>query len=354
MRRENEDRQNFRAAVVERCEGSLYIDHLPIPVCVVDQSAGGFKLSTESQQAVTEMSEGILDLNDGVQHIVQVRRVTHNDGQQTIGVKVEETRVSQPIVAPSTARRKSLVKSIAAGLCLFLVVLAAQAEPVRKQLADVSWFGSAAPPKPVKNPTAAPPVASSKQRPAPQFDRSRPFEFQQVVVDEDSADWLELDTVQRRVMRGLVNLCGGARKNRSAPAQAALVDFAANASLLESLNADQRSRYEQELGRPLTGSALLRDVVERYSAQVSAQELSTQFGVLLFVVPTIAGKYGVPSDVAAEVSKQIDEAIGTADKNGSSENDGQDAEQRVLELTGRLKELETRCRKLLVSAAAKP
>lgn len=351
MGRGHDDRKSFRAPVADDCEGTLLVCDAQIHVRVLDQSSTGFKLSTEDMRLIPDMVDAVLDMDDGVQHSVQIRHVKQDGNRQTLGIKRLSTRMrgSDEPQGAFQSLRMSVTKAAVVLLLVIGSAWALQAAPVRKHLAELPLLHFLARHEPALKSGAVP----AKPPATPIFNRDRAFEFQRY-LDDDTADWLQLETVQRRMLRGLSDLCGGARKSRLAPAQQAFVDFAAKASMLELLDADQRSRLETELNRPLSGSALLQDIIKRYSAHESPEELSKQFGAMLFVSPEMATKYGVSAEVVAAVCKQIDEAFQPSANNTSSARNGVDADQIVIESSLRMKQLEASCRALLAPTPEKP
>jgi hypothetical protein len=348
---DNEDRKSFRATIVDRCEGTLLVGEAQIRVCLVDQSATGFKLSTDDRQPIPVMVDALLDVNDGVQHTVRIVRVEQVGDRRMLGLKLCNTRLRLPCDSSSIvkARRATAAKASAALLLVVVSAIALQAAPIRNQLAKISLFRFLA----HQEPATKSGDLSSKRAPVPKLDRDRPFDFRRY-LEEDTADWLQLAKAQRSLMRGLLDVCAGARENRLAPAQRAYVDFAAQASMLELLNAEQRSRLEGELNRPLRGAALLQDVIRSYSAQVSPEELAKQFGVLLFVSPEIAERCGVSAEATAAICKRVDEAFQSSAKSAQPTPGGVDANQVVFDFSLRIKQLEANCRTLIVPSPAKP
>jgi hypothetical protein len=347
---DNDDRKSFRANIVDRLEGTLLFGDARIQVCVLDQSATGFKLSTDDQRPIPSMIDAVLNLVDGVQHTVQIRHVERVEGNQTLGIKRLATRL-RPLDEPRSAvaaRRMSLAKVLVVLLFIAVSAFALQAAPVRNRIAQFSLFDAPKGNK-VTTDSAAP---SSRVATVPVLDRRSPIELRRHLADAD-ADWLELAEVQRRLLRSLADICGETRTKRREPAQAAAVEFATTVSMLEILNTEQRSRLESKFDRPLSGSALLRDTIEHYLPDASPRRLFEQFGALATVSPTIAAHYDVSEEVVAALCKQVDEAFQPIVKVSPRELDGVDADQIVGECSLRMKKLEANCRKLLIAMPAK-
>lgn len=347
---ENEDRQCFRAPVVEHCGGTLYFGGAKLIVTLLNQSATGFKLSTDDPRLIPEQIDALLDLNDGVQHSVEIRRVEREGEVQILGVRLLETRLSRPVISPelASARRRTMAKFCAAVALVAVSAFAIQAAPVGRQFEEWQWFSPAPSAERAAQPSKP---ASTPVRAALKLDRDRPFALENLIAD-DSADWLELQAAQRGVLRGLLDLCGGARNNRLPPAHVALLDFAAEGAMLQQLNSEQRNKLEQELEQPLTGSAVLRSVIERYSSRAGRRDLARQFGVLLVVSPKIAAEFGIPAEAAALVCRRVDEAFQPAAESRGANLDANSAERIVLAYSARVKQLEAECRELLTSTTA--
>jgi hypothetical protein len=294
------------------------------------------------------MVDAVLNMDDGVQHEVQIRHVEQVDKRQILGIKRIETRLSQPCRSVDTVKSRRMSFAVPAVVLLLavVVVFALQTEKIKNQLAELltghSWNNQ----KPVTKSVAI----RSKRSAVSGLDRFHPIKFQRYVAD-DSGDWLQLEETQRRIMRSLLDVCGEARKNHLEPAQLAFVDFAVQGSMLELLHAEQRSRLEGQLNRPLRGSDLLQDIIEDYSSNVSTKELVRQFGVLTLVSPEIATTYGISEEVAATVRRQLDAAFQPPLPMGQVEVD---PDQMVIDFSLRIKQIEESCRKLLVSASSIP
>ncbi|MBA4017910.1 MAG: hypothetical protein C0483_12100 [Pirellula sp.] len=347
----NEDRQSFRATVVDQSEGTLLFGDTQISVRMLDQSATGFKLSTDDPRLIPTMVDALLDMHDGVEHTVQIRHVKQDGERQTLGIKRYETRLSGDSKSSTgdKSRRISGATALVALAILIVCGLALQAAPVRNQLAALPLF----PPKSHRVSATTSDAVPEKNPTTPAFDRERPFEFRRY-LEVDAADWLHLASAQRQLMRGLIEVCGGAKINRMVPAQRAFVDFAAQSSMLQLLHAEQRTRLEAELERPLSGSALLQTILERYAQNASPSELTEQFGALVLVSPAIAAKFGVSPEIVAAVCKQVDDAFPSPSKEEQAARGAADANQTVLEASMRIEQLKASCRTLLVPAAAKP
>jgi hypothetical protein len=348
---EDNQRESFRAPLVDRYEGTLHFGDAEIRVCMLDESATGFKLSTDDPRPLPKMHEARLEMDDGVRHNVEIRHVQREGDLRTLGVKRITTRLRGPAGSEPVdeKRPRPLFKAAVALLLLGVAsAFALQAAPVRNKLAEYSPFRSA-----VRREPATKPGDASFQPPSvPKFDRDRPFEFQRYLQD-DAADWLKLAATQRRLMRNLLDVCGGARENRLAPAERAFVDFAAQAAMLELLDDEQRLRLEKELDRPLSGSALLEDVIRRYSSGASPEELSRKFGAMLAVSPAIAKQLGVSEEAVAAIRKQIDESVQSALTSTPTAEEGVDADQLMLAFSVRMMRLEQDCRALLAAPPAK-
>lgn len=338
----NDDRQSFRATIVDDCEGTLVVGDARVHVRMLDQSATGFKLATNDQRPIPEMTDAMLDMNDGVHHFVQIRHVAQEGGFQILGIKRNETRLNSSSTANGDVKHRRKTTATALILLAFMIVsaLALQAKSVQNRLSAIPLFHASAHRERVSESGAVP----SKRSRVPNLDRNRPFNFQ-ICLEDETADWLELATAQRGMMRSLLAICGGARNNRLAPAQLAIVDFAAQASMLELLNTDQRSRLESELHRPLNASALLQTIIEQYARHMSPKELADQFGPLLVVYPSIATRSGVSQEVVAAVCKQLDDAFPPSDKHIPIAPNGWDANQALLEVSLRIERLKASCDK---------
>jgi hypothetical protein len=334
---ENESRKSFRAPIVDRYEGTLRFSEAKIRVTMVDQSATGFKLSTDDPRPIPKLHAARLEMDDGAEYDVQIRHVQRDGELRTLGVQLVERQPADPNVLG--ARRRRVAKWAAAALLVAASGIALQAAPIRNRIFSPGAGGAA---------SATPGTVAT-----PKFDRERPFDFRRYVED-DVAAWLPLSPTQCRGMRDLLGLADGARARHLPPVQLAMVDFAAEASVLQLLEASQRERLEKELGRPMTGSALLDDVVRRYASQVRTKELSEKFGGLLVVSPEIATEYGVSKDAVDLVRRRLDEAVPPVPPGASKLQDGVDSEHLMLEFTVRLTQLEAECRELLVAKPAKP
>jgi len=338
---DNESRSSFRAPIVDRYEGTLRFSDAEIRVAMLDQSATGFKLSTDDPRAIPKLHDAELEMDDGVRYDVQIRHVRRDGDSRTLGVQLVERRVSDP-----NGRRARRMRAVKGTILLLLVAasgFALQAAPVRDRLAKLSPFRTTA------GPDGTPPTDASSG--VPKLDRDHPFDFRRYLED-DCAAWLAPTPAQRRLMRALLDLSEGARARRLPPVQLAFVDFAAEGAMLQLLDAEQRSRLAQALERPMSGSALLADILRRYAPQVRPQELSEKFGALLVVSPAIAAEYGVSNETVAAVCRRLDETL-TSAKSASQQREGVDAEQLMLDFTVRLTQLEAECRELVVPTTAK-
>lgn len=343
----NDDRKSFRANVVDTVAGVLFVGDGQISVNVVDQSATGFKLSTEDQRQIPQQIDALLDLDDGVVHSVQIRHVTQDGNRQTLGVLLYETRLRPPSELDDAAKRRfPVAKVLVVSAVVFVSALVLQASSIGGRLAAFSrhsWARQETATKPRAPRPANPPV--------PVLDRDRPFHFQRYLED-DSADWLQLAAGQRRLIRSLLDLCGGTRHNRLTSAQRAYVEFAAQASMLKTLRGEQRDTLQKELGRPFSGSALLQSVLERYSPHASPEELAEQFGALLVVSPTFAAQCGISDEVVAAVRKQLDDALQPLVASAEGAQDDVDSNQVVAAVSLRLQQLEESCRGLTINRTA--
>jgi hypothetical protein len=345
-----DDRKSFRAAVVDRREGTLTVGDSRYRVSLLDQSATGFKLSTEDARSIPSMVDALLEMNDGLQHVVQIRHVANTGARQMLGIKLYETRLLQVRESWSDVikQRLSLGRSLIALLLLAVPLFAFQSAPIQKRLSAILPI-----PFMSNRESSARTETSSPQRPSPpNLSRNHAFDFNRCVED-DAADWLELEATQRGMMRSIFRLCGGPG-NRSLPsAERAFIDLCAQAAALRLLTADQHSRLENQLQQSLSGAALLETFLDRYSSDLTSKEFAEQFGALLLVSPRIASRYAISADVTAAIREQVDEAFQSSLQYKAASHGDVDAGQLVLEVSQELKQLKTSCHRLLGPQASR-
>jgi hypothetical protein len=342
----SERRNTFRSPVVGTREGTLIVDREQLPVRVIDESAGGMSVASETMPTFQTGAVGELRLEEGDIYRVEIKHVQPRGMCARIGLqRLETLQHSGKNLAVETprSRRATTLKMAAFVVVGLMLGLGAQAEPIRKQLAKVPGlskvFGEFEG-GPALNGSLS---MSVRQRLRDEFDIDLFAEPEMSVV-------LQLRTEQQTKIKSIIEAKNSVVRSNVPKSQQAAVLYITQMAMLGVLDTDQKYRLESLLEHTIGATDLLQKLVQQYWPTADAEELYKRLGAPALALPQVAGKLNLDEKQLRTIRSIIDEALDKSESLYRESKTGSGDEGFLNTAYGYLGEAETRCLAVLTPA----
>jgi hypothetical protein len=342
----SERRNTFRSPVVGTREGTLIVDREQLTVRVIDESAGGMSVASEIMPKFQTGAVGELRLEEGDIYRVEIKHVQPRGMCARIGLqRLETLQHSDKKLAEASPRRKrattlKMAAFVVAGLTLGL---AAQAEPVRKQLSKVPGLS-----KVFADPEAAPPLRgplsmSIRQRLRDEFDID-------LFAEPEISVILQLRVEQQSKIKTIIEAKNSVVRSNVPKSQQAAVLYITQMAMLGVLDTDQKYRLESLLEHTIGATDLLQKLVQQYWPTADAEELYKRLGAPAMALPQVAGKLNLDEKQLRSIRNIVDEALDKSESLYRESKPGSGDDAFLSQAYGYLGEAEERCLAVLTPA----
>ncbi|MCE9606640.1 MAG: PilZ domain-containing protein [Planctomycetia bacterium] len=302
----SERRRNFRSPVAGTREGTLIVAGVELRVRLIDESAGGMNVASESMPQFGEGTVAEFETDDGDTYRVQVMHIVQRGLCARMGLKRLETLThAGKSIAPKVERpsQKMLRVAIIAGIGL-TIGFVAQAEPIRKQLSKVPVLGKLFPAVEEKSSGAVVTKvsASIRQRLRESFDIDL-FDEPEVI------GLLHLRPEQQTKIRSVIAAKNSVLRANVPKSQQAAILYITQMAMLGVLDTEQVYRLESLVEHTIGATDLLQKLVMQYWPTADAEELYRRLGAPALALPQMAEHLRLNEQQLRAIRQIIDEAL---------------------------------------------
>lgn len=344
----SERRGSFRSPVVGSREGTLIVNRSRLRVRLIDESSGGMSVASETMPTFPEGAVGELETDDGDAYRVQIKHIQPRGMCARIGLERLEVLAhgGKKTVGAGLPRnnRRTLTTVAFVGVGLFCG-LAAQAEPVRRQLAKLPGFSkmfAEAPERQAVNPGSQMSM-SVRQRLREEFDID-------LFAEPEVAILLQLRAEQQNKIRNVIDAKNSVIRANVPRTQQAAVLYITQMAMLGVLDTDQKYRLESLLEHTIGATDLLQKLVMQYWPTADAQELYRRLGAPALALPQLAEKLNLDPKQLRSIRQIVDEALDKSEALCRQSTGGTGSEDKFLTAAfGYLGEAEAKCLAVLTT-----
>ena len=303
----SERRSSFRSPVVGSREGTLVVNRSRLRVRLIDESSGGMSVASETMPTFPEGAVGELETDDGDVYRVQVKHIQPRGMCARIGLQRLEVLAhgGKKTVSDGSRRpdRRKLTTLVFIGAGLFFG-LAAQADPVRRQLSRVPGFS-----KFFSEPQERLPVTPGEQISKSVRQRLREEFDIDLFAEPEVAILLQLRPEQMNKIRSVIDAKNSVIRASVPRTQQAAVLYITQMAMLGVLDTDQKYRLESLLEHTIGATDLLQKLVMQYWPTADAQELYKRLGAPALALPQVAEKLELDPKQLRAVRQIVDDAL---------------------------------------------
>lgn len=302
----SERRRSFRSPVAGTREGTLIVSGTELRVRLIDESAGGMNVASESMPQFGEGTVAEFETDDGDTYRVQVMHIVQRGLCARMGLKRLETLShGGKTIAPKIERKSQKLLRVAmiAGIGL-TIGFVAQAEPVRKQLAKVPGIGKFFPDADDKGSGAVATQVSAgiRQRLRESFDID-------LFVEPEVVSLLHLRPEQVTKIRSVIQAKNSVLKASVPKSQQAAILYITQMAMLGVLDTEQVYRLESLVEHTIGATDLLQKLVMQYWPGADAEELYRRLGAPALALPQMAERLRLNEQQVRAIRQVIDEAL---------------------------------------------
>ncbi len=299
-------RRNFRSPVVGSREGILTVGKSELPVRLIDESSGGLAVSSEIMPPFGAGVEGELRTDDGDLFRVRIMHVQQRGMITRIGMErleVLKESSGSPLFKALTGGRKRGRLQVALFVVIGMAVgMAAQADPVRRQLSKVPGVGKLftvdAPAGPI-----APKISPSlKERLREQFDID-------LFAEPELAGLLQLRTEQEKKIHSIIDAKNSAVRGGLPGSQQTAILYITQLAMLGVLDTEQKYRLEGLIDHTIGATDLLQKLVNQYWPNADPAELYNRLGAPALALPQVAAQIGLDDKQLKAIRLVVDQAL---------------------------------------------
>lgn len=301
----SERRKSFRSPVAGTREGTLIVGGAELRVRLIDESAGGMNVASESMPQFGEGTVAEFETDDGDTYRVQVMHIVQRGLCARMGLKRLETLShGGKTIAPKVERpsQKFLRVAMIAGLGL-TIGFVAQAEPIRKQLSKVPGIGKFFPATEEKEGAVVLQMSAGiRQRLRESFDID-------LFVEPEVVTLLHLRPEQITKIRSVIQAKNSVLKSNVPKSQQAAILYITQMAMLGVLDTEQVYRLESLVEHTIGATDLLQKLVMQYWPNADAEELYRRLGAPALALPQTAERLRLNEEQLRTIRRIIDEAL---------------------------------------------
>jgi len=298
---DSDRRRNFRSPVVGAREGTLIVGKQHLAVRLIDESAGGMAVACEEIPQFGEGVEGELLTEDGDAMRVRIMHVQQRGMATRIGLERLELLKQGERSTKAGRRRHNRLQIAALVLVGMAVGLAAQADPVRRQLHKVpglSSFYGEVPAGPI-----APKISGSLR------DRLRERFDIDLFAEVEMAELLKLRADQQKNILSILEAKNSALRGAVPNSQQTAILYITQLAMLGVLDTEQRYRLESLVDHTIGATELLQKLVAQYWPDATPDELYNRLGAPALALPQMAQRLALDETQLKAIRTVVDQAI---------------------------------------------
>ena len=337
----SERRKNFRSPVAGTREATLIFGKTRVHVRMIDESAGGLKVSSEVMPPFTEGAEVELESDDGDLYRMRVVHIEQRGLCAQIGLERIATLThngKEVAGAPRREPRKALRVALFVGLGL-MVGMCAQAQPVRKQLAKVPGFSKVFGESEEKAGPIGPKMSAGLR------DRLRHSFDIDLFNEPEMSVLLRLRPEQTTKIQSVIQAKNSVLKPSVPKSQQAALLYITQMAMLGVLDTEQKYRLESLMEHTIGATDLLQKLVQQYWPTADAEELYRRLGAPALALPQMAELLRMDKKQLRQIRTIIDEALDKSEslyRQSSGKSSGPD-DQLLIEGFGYIDDAQERC-----------
>lgn len=335
----SERRKNFRSPVVGTREAKIIFGKTHLAVRLIDESAGGLKVTSEAMPAFTEGAQVELETDDGDLYRMEVIHIEQRGLCSQIGLRRLQTLThngKDVDAGPKREPRKGLRVALFVGLGL-LVGMGAQAEPIRRQLVKVPGFSKVFSVPDDKGGPVGPKISAGLR------DRLRHSFDIDLFSEPEMSVLLRLRPEQQGKITSVIQAKNSVLKPSVPKSQQAAILYITQMAMLGVLDTEQKYRLESLMEHTIGATDLLQKLVMQYWPTADAEELYRRLGAPALALPQMAEHLKMDERQLRAIRTIIDEAL---DKSENLYRQGKADEgdsQLLIEAFGYLDDAQQKC-----------
>lgn len=336
----SERRKNFRSPVVGTREATLIYGKTRLHVRLIDESAGGLRVTSETMPAFTEGAEVELESDDGDLYRMRAVHIEQRGLCAQIGLERLATLThsgKNVDDAPRREPRKALRVAMFVGIGL-MVGMCAQADPVRRQLSKVPGFSKVFGEPEEKGGPIGPKISAGLR------DRLRHSFDIDLFNEPEMSVLLRLRPEQQGKIQSVIQAKNSVLKPSVPKSQQAAILYITQMAMLGVLDTEQKYRLESLMEHTIGATDLLQKLVQQYWPTADAEELYRRLGAPALALPQMAEHLRMDEKQLRQIRQIIDEALDKSEhlyrQSGKSSSPD---DQLLIEAFGYLDEAQNRC-----------